>query len=574
MRDIGDLRRILERIDGRGYKAYRDLKGTYANEGLELHVDHVQSDPFAPPSRMRVRIPQSAALIPPELFGNPSRKRGLEDLLTREFAKAADRYAGKQGGTGKSGLVAIDSCGQEILKRTSMVVCEDYVEARFVAGLPAGGRRVHGRKAFRMLADEVPRAARASMVYSALDADRVRLHVESAEDQSTLRERLESLGLVAFVADGSLLPRMSGVSDMPMDRKSAVPFASPPELRTSVELPNAGTVCGMGVPSGVTLVVGGGYHGKSTLLRAIERGVYDHVPGDGRELVVTVADAVKIRAEDGRSVVQDDIHHFIGRLPGGEETRRFSSTNASGSTSQAANIVEALECGCRLLLLDEDTSATNFMVRDARMQKLVSRENEPITPFIDRVRELHDVLGVSTVLVLGGSGDYIDVADHVLMMRDYRLLEVTGEAREVARQLKSRRCAEGRSELSAVSERAPQPDCFSLPGRRDKVRARGRSLILYRKTPIDLSFLEQLVSASQTRAIARIMVYMARHCLDGSIPLSSAVDRVLEEIDANGLDVVSPFEGHPGELALPRKQEICAAVNRFRKLRVRQLQPL
>jgi len=570
MQDERDLRRRLEKIDGRGYKAYRDIEGRYSVGPFTLYVDHVQSDPFAPPSRMRVRLPQQTAGMPEDLYRSSHRRRALEDFLTRRFAEAAGRYAGRQRGTGKSGMVAIDAPGQEVLERTSMVVCGDWVEARFVVGLPAGGRKVMGRKAFRILADEIPQVVEHSLMYGSLDPREAARHVEAVEDQAHLRSRLPELGLVAFVADGSVLPRRSGVSDLPMDSEEAVPFQSPPELRTTVEVPNAGRVSGMGLPEGVTLIVGGGYHGKSTLLRAMERGVYDHVPGDGREGVVSLGDACKVRAEDGRSVREADIHHFIGDLPGGQDTSRFTTDNASGSTSQAANIVEALESGSRLLLLDEDTSATNFMIRDARMQTLVAEEHEPITPFIDRVREIHDALGVSTVLVLGGSGDYIDVADHLLMMREYRLLEVTERAREVAAEFESRRRFESRTSLSPAARRAPQPASFRLRGRRDKVRPKGLSLILYRRTPIDLSLVEQLVSPSQTRAIARIMVYMSKRYLDGTATLSEAVDRVMDDIAGSGLDAVSPFGGHPGELALPRKQEICAAVNRFRDLSVRQ----
>ena len=570
MQDERDLRRRLEKIDGRGYKAYRDIEGRYSVGPFTLYVDHVQSDPFAPPSRMRVRLPQQTAGMPEDLYRSSHRRRALEDFLTRRFAEAAGRYAGRQRGTGKSGMVAIDAPGQEVLERTSMVVCGDWVEARFVVGLPAGGRKVMGRKAFRILADEIPQVVEHSLMYGSLDPREAARHVEAVEDQAHLRSRLPELGLVAFVADGSVLPRRSGVSDLPMDSEEAVPFQSPPELRTTVEVPNAGRVSGMGLPEGVTLIVGGGYHGKSTLLRAMERGVYDHVPGDGREGVVSLGDACKVRAEDGRGVREADIHHFIGDLPGGQDTSRFTTDNASGSTSQAANIVEALESGSRLLLLDEDTSATNFMIRDARMQTLVAEEHEPITPFIDRVREIHDALGVSTVLVLGGSGDYIDVADHVLMMREYRLLEVTERAREVAAEFESRRRFESRTSLSPAARRAPQPASFRLRGRRDKVRPKGLSLILYRRTPIDLSLVEQLVSPSQTRAIARIMVYMSKRYLDGTATLSEAVDRVMDDIAGSGLDAVSPFGGHPGELALPRKQEICAAVNRFRDLSVRQ----
>ncbi|MBD3369813.1 ATPase [Candidatus Fermentibacteria bacterium] len=573
MRNRNDLAQKLEGIDSRGYKAYKSIKGSYDLGDMVLHIDHVQSDPFAPPSHLRAVVPQSVARIPPELFSNPSRRIGLEDYLTRRFHSSARRHEDRRGGTGKSGLLSIDRCGSEILRRTSMVVGEDFVEARFVVGLPARGRRVMAAKAKRMLLESVPEVASEALHYRSIDADEVEDHVQTTENQDLLRSQLEGLELVSFVANGSILPRESGVSDLPLEASRAVPFQSPPELEVSLTLKDGSQISGMGVPEGVSLVVGGGYHGKSTLLRAVQKGVYNHVPGDGREMVVTVDSAMKVRAEDGRSVVSVDIHPFIADLPQKIDTRCFTSENASGSTSQASNIVEALESGSRLLLLDEDTSATNFMIRDVRMQHLVEKSLEPITPFIDRVRELHSVLGVSTMLVLGGSGDYLDIADVVVKMVSYVPRDATSTAREVADRFRSDRRAEVTQPMREVSPRVPLPSSFRL-GRRDKVRPKGLHHVRYGRSTIDLSLVEQLVSSSQTNAIAMILTYMAKRYMDGSRSLSEAVDSVLEDVRKNGLDAISPFRGgHPGELALPRKQEICAAVNRYRRLEARQLQP-
>jgi predicted ABC-class ATPase len=421
------LRRILSRIDGHGYKAYKEIEGSYAFSNFSLYLDHVQGDPFASPSKVRVRVPQAEAKLPEELFADSTRRLALEDVLARKVHSAIPKSTKGHRGTGKSGLIHIDAGGQEVLQRTALVVTSDWVEARLFVGLPATGRRVLGRQAEAMLCEELPKIAESGLVWSNLPQEEIAAFVACVENQEHIRKQLDALGLIAFVADGAILPRESGAADRPLNREQAIPFKSPDSLRVTVELPNSidgadgGTnmLSGMGVPKGVTLIIGGGYHGKSTLLRALERGVYPHIPGDGREYVVTNPHAVKIRAEDGRRVEKVDINAFISDLPYGKPTTAFSSEDASGSTSQAANIIEALEVGARALLLDEDTSATNFMVRDARMQALVHKENEPITPFLDRVRELYERFNVSTVLVMGGCGDYFDVADTVIMMRNY-----------------------------------------------------------------------------------------------------------------------------------------------------------
>lgn len=564
------LRTRLLNIDGRGYGAYKSIAGCYSFDKYLLFIDHVQSDPFAPPSRLRVRVDQRLAGFPPELYASYPRRIALEDYLMRQFSRAIGRHARGHRGTGKSGLIAVDRCGQEILERTGAVVNKEYVEIRFTVGMPARGRTITGHEAIRIFFEELPNIVNESLFYKSLDAKAIKQQVELVEDQEFLRAHLDEKGLVAFIANGAILPRESGVSDRPLTRGRVIPFQSPPELEVSFELPNGGTVTGMGIPRGVTLIVGGGYHGKSTLLRALERGVYNHIPGDGRELVITVGDAVKIRAEDGRYIEKVDISAFINNLPHGQDTRAFSTENASGSTSQAANIIEALEAGTRLLLLDEDTSATNFMIRDGRMQELVAKEFEPITPFIDRVRQLYEQLGVSTILVVGGSGDYFSVADRVIMMQNYIPRDVTRRAREIALRHRHERQVEAVDVLNKVTNRIPLPSSFIIE-ERVKVKARGTDEIIYGHLDIDLQDVEQLVDPAQLRAIAEIIRYAAKRYINGKLTLKEVILAVMADIDKEGLDVISPFKGqHPGDYARPRVQEIAAAINRYRRLQVRQ----
>ncbi len=569
MQTASELRKALHRIDGKGYKAYKDIQGAYNLGDFVLHIDNVQSDPFAPPSRVRISLKQDVAGFPSACFSNRIRKIGLEDYLTRAFCQAV-KAGSEQGKSGPSSSLSIDFPGQEVLERTSMEVDARRVEARFAVGLPARGRTILGRKAEAVLLQEIPGIARSALCYESLDRRALWRHICCCEDQEALRGQLAERGLVAFVGNGSILPRQSGVSDKPLSEARVIPFSSPQELEVTFNLPHRGEVSGMGLRSGVTLIVGGGYHGKSTLLKALERGVYNHIPEDGRDLVVTEGSAVKIRAEDGRCVSGVDIQPFISDLPFGASTDFFSSDNASGSTSQAANIVEALEAGSRLLLLDEDTSATNFMIRDSRMQHLVAKENEPITPFIDRVQEMSTQLGVSTILVLGGSGDYFDVADTVVMLKEYQPYEVTGRAKELVEKYVTERKTETKAPLKEATPRSITGKSFSR-GPKDKVKAKGLSGILFGKKEVNLSFVEQLVDESQTRAIAEVFRLLGEELQGDSAPLAELADRILYRIQDRGLDCISPFAGkHPGNLARPRKQEICAALNRWRNLRVRQ----
>ncbi|MFW6070734.1 MAG: ABC-ATPase domain-containing protein [bacterium] len=562
-----DLIHKLHQIDGRGYKAYKSIAGQYDYHRFTLIVDYVQGDPYASPSRLRVRVPQQHAGYPPQTYDNHSRRVGLESYLAIAFHHACRDESARRG-SGKSGLIAIDAPAQQLIERTALQVTPDYVEARFVVGLPARGRKVLGRQAAEMLGDALPHIVAQSLFYENNDAALLQRYVETNEDADALRAQLAARNLIAFVADDSILPRRSGVDDRPLTGPHVVLFRSPDSLRVSFDLPNAGRVSGMGLPAGVTLIVGGGFHGKSTLLNALERGVYNHRPGDGRERVVADPAAVKIRAEDGRRVAGVDISPFIDNLPFGQDTRAFSSDNASGSTSQAANIVEALALGAQVLLIDEDTAATNFMIRDRRMQALIAREKEPITPFVDRVQQLHRQRGVSTVLVIGGSGDYFDVADHVIAMDTYVPRDVTTEAQAIAQTVGGDRRREGSDTVGDIRPRAPIPASID-PGkgrRRVRVRTHGRHTIQFGTESIDLSAIEQLVDGSQTRAIAEALVHAWDHYIDGQRTVAQVIDRVMADVENEGLDTLSPFLR--GDLAAFRRFELAAALNRLRTLEV------
>ena len=542
-----------------------------------MFVDRVARDPFAPPSRVRVRVDGAAAGFPRDLSANRIRRMALADFLARQFQQCAIPGSRSAAGSGHSGRIRIDAGGQEALERTAVRIAGEepgpgFVEARVDVGLPAAGRRILGHRAADLLTGELPRIGRQALLFRSLPEGAARSFVDAIENQEHLRSELRARRLVAFVADGALLPRAHGASQLPLRDEGVVPFESPSRLRVSLPLLHPGeghpAVSGMGIPEGVTLIVGGGFHGKSTLLQALARSVVPHVPGDGRERVATRADAVTIRAEEGRAVSSVDVSPFIRELPGGRPTTAFSTENASGSTSQAASIVEALEAGSRLLLMDEDTSATNLMIRDARMQALVAREAEPIVALLDRVRELFVEHGVSTVLVMGGSGDYLDAADTVIQLTDYRPLEVTALARRVAGQFPTRRAAEAGAAGFLRRVRQPDPRSFDASGRkgRPRIRATRRDLLLYGEQELDLRAVEQLFDESQTRAAGYAMELASREFT--ARPVGELLDTLETRLDEAGLESLTA-DGraglHPGRLARPRRYEIAAALNRLRR---------
>ncbi|WP_008311008.1 ABC-ATPase domain-containing protein [Leptolyngbya sp. PCC 6406] len=560
------LRSLLLGLDGQSYKAYKSLQGAYDCGDFTLYLDYIQGDPFAAPSQARVWIPQSVAQFPTDLYRNSSRAVALADYLTRQFYQAT-RGPSPRRGSGKSGLIEIVRPSQAVLGRSAAQVSEAGVELRFTVGLPAFGRRIVGRQAAELLGEDVPDIVLATACYGSLSASEIERHVTVIEDGDWLRSHLETLGLVAFVADGAILPRRSGVDERPL-LEAATPFQSPESLRVMVDLPNGGRITGMGIPQGITLIVGGGYHGKSTLLKALEMGIYNHIPGDGREYVVADPSAFKVRAEDGRSVTGVDISPFINHLPQGKSTCAFSTSNASGSTSQAANIMEALEVGAKVLLVDEDTSATNFMIRDRRMQALIAKDREPITPFVDKVRQLWGDHGVSTVLVMGGSGDYFDMADTVIALDSYVPQDVTAQAQAIAAKYRTDRATEGGLHFGRLTPRRIRPQGIDpSQGKRDvKLKVRSTDEIRFGTEEIDLSAVEQLVEPGQARAIAVAIVHAQRHYLDGQKPLAGVLDAVLADLKTQGLDCLD--DRRRGDLVYFRALELAAALNRLRTLQV------
>jgi predicted ABC-class ATPase len=568
MKPADDLKKTLFRIHDKGYKAYQDIEGLYLFSQYELSIDRAQADPFAPPSRVRAMISLKKWRIFSDLWETKTRRIGFCDFIGRQVQQAIRNLSFKPRGTGKSGMIAIEAGGPEILERTAVVIHGETLELRLTVGLPAAGRTVLGMEAVSIFFEDLPKVIQQGVFQFPNLGLEVKHFVDAYEDQEWLRSALAGKGLVAFVPEGAILPRESGISSRPL-AMGTVPFYPPQEFSTTYQLPHKGTITGLGLPKGVTLIVGGGFHGKSTLLKALELGIYSHIPGDGREYVVTDSKAVKIRAEDGRFVEKDNISPFIKSLPLLRDTVRFSTDNASGSTSQAANIMEALEMGARVLLIDEDTSATNFMIRDRRMQELVKKAHEPITPFIDKVRQLYQDQEVSTLLVMGGSGDYFEAADTVLWMNNYRPFCVTQEARAIAEKFPVHRLPEGGESFGEITPRQPKPDSFD-PSRGHKevhTDARGLPTLIYGEHAVDLSFLEQLVETGQTRAIGRIIHLYASKYLTESADLKEGLEKALDEIEEKGLDDLMPYK--VGNLAKPRLFEIAGAVNRLRSLRIK-----
>lgn len=553
MKSSEELRRQLRQIDHKGYKAYKILEGEYEFGAYRLCIDHVQGDPFATPSRVRI-VYKNQKNIPDELFREKHRKTAIEDTLLRRLHRSLGSVVrGQRRGSGKSGMVTTCRAGQEILERSAMHITSTVVEARIEVGFPAFGRTIAAGELETLLFDVLPEVAERTFRAKPQLLEELKKAAYLADDQRFIRQELPRLGLAAFVADGAILPRESGISQKKME--GAVPFESPESLAVTLQLPHGGMLRGMGIRRGITVIAGGGFHGKSTLLKALERGVYNHIAGDGREYVITDETAFKLRAEEGRSIHEENISMFINRLPTKADTADFTTENASGSTSQAANTVEALAAGSTVLLIDEDTSATNFMVRDGRMAQLVSDEKEPITPFIRKIRSLYQDLGVSTILVAGSSGDYLSVADTVLQMDCYRICDVTEKAHALAQELKE--------------EKADTVRWLRKPVRKkeiEKIRVHGWDSLSIDKSEIDLRYLEQVADESQTAALGYIIQYILTRAADGRKTPDTLSEEIAKKLDAEGILSITPKNYSAGPSAMVRKQEILACLCRYRLL--------
>lgn len=564
MKSSVELKNELFKIDGKGYKAYKVLEGKYDFKKYVLSIDHVQGDPFASPSRVRIIIDNKIAQIPEELFDNKNKEIAVCDFLTRLFSKNIKNQSEKIFGSGKSGLIEISRCPQEILERTAIIRNKNFFEARFYVGFPARGRSVLARELEKIIFNIIPNIVENTFIYKNINKLNLINRVKLIEDQFYIRKNLKEKGLVAFVANESILPRESGVSARPL--RNGKKFISPQALEVEFDTPNRGKIKGMGIPKGITLIIGGGYHGKSTLLRALELGIYNHIEGDGREFVITDESALKVRAEDGRAITSMDISLFINNLPNGKDTIKFNTENASGSTSQAANIIEAIESKSKVLLIDEDTSATNFMIRDDIMQQLVVKEKEPITPFIDVAKSLYKQLGISTVLVAGSCGDFFDIADLVIQMDSYEPYEVTAKAKELSRGKVSLR---DDLDISIDFGRVLDKGSISEGPKGIKIKTLGKDGLSINKENIDLKSVEQIVDGEQINTIGMAIKFIEDKYSGKDLTIEKIADEIEKDITKN-LISIDNIKGGNGSLAMPRKQEILCAINRLRTLKIKK----
>lgn len=558
----------LRKIDHKSYGMYKTLAGSYEFGVYILHIDHVQGDPFASPSRVRVEISKQRHQFPPAYIESLPVKTATEDFLLRQFLQELRALDRQWSGSGKSGIISCCHAGPEILRRIAVAFEENSLQIRFELGFPAKGRTILADTMKRILFETIPAIIQPVFFYSDFTQkkkDELRHAYELCQNQSFIQSYLKENGYICFIANGSILPRESGVSDKPL--KQSVPFLSPQTLELTIPLPYGTPITGMALRKGITVITGGGYHGKSTLLKAMESGVYPHIAKDGREYVITLPDSVKIRAEDGRHIKNCNISAFINHLPTKQDTTCFSSENASGSTSQSANVMEAIYSGAKLLFIDEDTSATNFMIRDQLISQLVSEQEEPITPFIKRIRVLYEQFDISTVLVIGSSGDYLNIADTVLKLSDYHLYDVTTEAHALCRQQTSNAetDCDAKDAASPISMRSDKclPAKASIQG---KLKTSLTDSVIIDRETIDVRYLEQLCHSSQTIGIGYLIIYLLSNSQYRSKNLYQAAEQLYRELESNNYVNYIP-KGYPaGQPSLPRKQELLAAINRFRSL--------
>ncbi|NOJ02154.1 ABC-ATPase domain-containing protein [Vibrio splendidus] len=537
----------LKKLEKQNFRAYQQIKGQYDFADFELHIDHVQGDPYASSSRFRATRAWSLTGLDWLKEKSYEYQVAARDFIARSFSEFAKQET----------TVSIALTGQTVLDNTSVVFTEHGIEIRFRINLPADGRSILAKKAINIITFYLPKFIRRATLERELNIEAMIKHCEAVEDQDALRAQLEENNLAAFVANGSVLPRIAGNCDLPM--KGAVPFLAPESLSVTLNTPNQGDVTGLGIPKGITLIVGGGFHGKSTLLNAVERSVYNHIPGDGREGIVTATDTMKIRAEDGRCVHNLNLSNYINHLPMQKDTSDFSTQDASGSTSQAAWLQESIEAGVQTLLIDEDTSATNFMIRDERMQALVSKGAEPITPLVDRIGQLREEMDISTIVVMGGSGDYLDVADTVIQMHDYQAVDVTEKAQEVIAQHPTQRTNECETALETFVPRSLNRAALMniLTDGKFRVNAKGKESLRFGKEFADLSALEQLESTSEVNAIGWAWFQFAQTPGWSNNPAKEFSAILSDEWHVNMPNY--------GDLAKPRVLDVMAALNRMRK---------
>lgn len=579
---MNKLHNLLASIADKPFHHIQKLRGCYSFPVFQLRFIKMQGSPGANPASIAsVTISLADSQIPELFLRSAECKLAVADFLIRRFRDGIGRFARQNRGKDGSGSFNTIVLSQKMLHRDSVLFADDAVYLRFMISLPAkgqGGGVFDAEQAWIMLNEELTAIVDATFFYRHYDEQTRTLLQQFVDVQKTRGEIVRFMhqhNLVAFIANAARLPRQSGVDDRPSMSESVKTFQSPPSLQITIPLTNGLNISGMGIKEGITCITGGGYHGKSTLMQAILAGVYAHIPGDGREYAVTRDDAVFIRAEEGRSIRDVDISPFIGDLPNGLKTGSFSSDNASGSTSQAANIVEAIESGSRLLLFDEDSCATNFLVRDELIEKILDAEQEPIKPLYSTVRSLWTKHRISMIFVVSGLGYFLQKADTCLLMDNYRCNDITAKVRDrlgpIATENQpisdfsvSRRLAADNFNPAYINRRLNK----TIPKRIKDLRNAPRQLE-YGMDLINLDAVVQIAEAPQILAIGYCLLVLRNQLTQSEHKPETIrfwIDWLEDEIKSHGLDCLQP--DYPGTLSMPRKYEIAAAINRIRSLRI------
>lgn len=567
MRDKEEFFSMLSGIDGKDFAEYAQLIGDFDFSRYVLKINQIQREGDGKATLFLVRVPQIIAGFPPDLFSTPVRRTALEDLLTRKIAakiEAIARY-NEQGVSHRR--ISIACPGQKILPRSSLVITEEYIEARVYVDLPAVRGRIAGDAAKEVFFEDLPSIVNAALIYCNLHEGEAEDFTALMEDADQIRQVLPTRGWVSFVAEGALLAR-AGRTDLP-DYDRLVPLTVSEELAVDVEVPNAASVRGFGVPSGVTVILGDVYSGRVQLMRAIASGIYNHIPGDGRELTITVPDAVYVTAETGRSVQRADVSIFLRESPSSGSMKEYSSGHADACAAQAATTVEALEAGARVLLFDESDSTPEFFALDSRAVSLMPGVERRVTPLSMRARQIAEELGVS--IVIGGSAavaEFLPIADTVLRIEKYRVYDVTKEAKGLGLRTVQPKTKEADVTGLVEKNRWIVPSSIDpSAGRHDaRIDAPDAHTLEFGRSRINLDGVMQLADLYQTRTIGRILYYAKLRYMDEPRPIREILDLIDRDLSTEGLESLT--RDLRGDLARPRRYEIAAALNRLDSLRI------
>jgi predicted ABC-class ATPase len=559
MKDKLEFYTILGEIDGREYVDLARLMGDYDFNRYIVKISNVPQSAEETGLSVVVRVTHAVAGFPEGLISSPIRRTALEDLLTRKLAAAIEGQATFDGnGVARRRIVA-PRPGQKILPRSTVQITDDFTDVRLSVLIPTQRGRLDGQAFQTVFFDDLPMVVQDALIYCNMDTAEVEVFVGLMEDADQLRQSLPARGLIGFVASGSLVARLPG-SDQP-DVAAERTITVDPSLLVSLDTPHRGAVEGLGINSGITLILGDAFSGRIELMRALASGIYNHVPGDGREYIVTMPDSVYIPAEPGRSVHRVD----IGSLLPEED---YSTASAGACHAQAATLIEALEAGARVILLDEADACPGFLGGDDRVDRLLGNASG-ITPLSARVRQMAQELGVSTIVAGNVSvSSFIPVADTILAVRDGVITDITREAKDAFDGVSVAAVPEYDFTRLIETARWVVPSSIDASiGRHDGVIGiEDGWQIRFGRYTIDLGSNCQIADAQQALTLGLIIEYARQRYLDKARPMRELLDLVERDLSMEGLEQVT--RELRGDLARPRRYEIAAALNRLPSLRV------